>query len=494
MNDSTFTTGSFFVQKVSPQGNSYWTRNFSAGPLGRIDGMATDSLDNVYLAGFTGGTATFDTFVVKGLYRSYRNFIAKLGPNGETFIAAGGGNHISDEGLNYLAVSNDGSAYIVGFFGLNVDDTSFYDSSSLISEGNYDAHLAKFETSSICGVQAEFKISSKNTCPNNEVTFTNITPLATDYTWKVNDSLISEAKDTSFLFTQAGNYVVKLISSTTQCSDSVSHVIVVNPNYHVTHQYGICKGDSVLIAGEYHSTSGTYYDSLKNTFDCDSVLKYELTVNPDYYDEIKQSICEGDSFYVFGTYLKVTGTYTDSLKTANGCDSISVLGLTVNALPSVNFSGLDSSYCLKDASSTLTGIPPGGIFSGTGISGNVFSPSVAGIGSHTILYSYSDSNACTNKASDETRVNLCTALDKVANDFFQIYPNPGTGVFSFKTSKEEVVLIITDLTGKTVFTTLLSGNDSQNGGTIDLRHLASGHYQVKAISGDNIVILILSIN
>ncbi len=53
-----------------------------------------------------------------------------------------------------------------------------------------------------------------------------------------------------------------------------------------------------------------------------------------------------------------------------------------------SFTGLSSEYCEDDNSSLLTGNYSSGIFSGTGISGNYFSPSTAGNGNFNINYSY----------------------------------------------------------------------------------------------------------
>ena len=92
--------------------------------------------------------------------------------------------------------------------------------------------------------------------------------------------------------------------------------------------------------------------------------------------------------------------YTD----ANGCFSSTSLPTEVYALPVVSFTGLNAGYCLDAAAATLTPSPAGGTFTGAGMAANVFSPSVAGVGTTSILYSYTDANSCTNSASIPTEV------------------------------------------------------------------------------------------
>jgi hypothetical protein len=97
----------------------------------------------------------------------------------------------------------------------------------------------------------------------------------------------------------------------------------------------------------------------------------------------------------------ITYEFTDPL----GCAGISEQVVTVNPLPVVSFTGLAPSYCLDVALVTLIGQPTGGTFSGVGISGNTFSPINAGVGTHTIDYSYTDANGCTNSVSQDVVVN-----------------------------------------------------------------------------------------
>ena len=105
-----------------------------------------------------------------------------------------------------------------------------------------------------------------------------------------------------------------------------------------------------------------------------------------------------------------TANFIATASNSFGCTNTSPVTITVNPLPTVSFSGLAASYCTTDAAVTLTGLPSGGTFSGTGVSGNTFSPSTAGAGGpYTITYSYTDANGCSNSSNQQVSVTVCAS-------------------------------------------------------------------------------------
>jgi hypothetical protein len=83
-----------------------------------------------------------------------------------------------------------------------------------------------------------------------------------------------------------------------------------------------------------------------------------------------------------------------------------VVTVTVNPLPGVSFTGLPARVCTDVAPITLTGNPAGGTFSGPGISGNLFNPAAAGTGAHSISYTFTNGNQCSNTTSALVLVGL----------------------------------------------------------------------------------------
>lgn len=106
-----------------------------------------------------------------------------------------------------------------------------------------------------------------------------------------------------------------------------------------------------------------------------------------------------------------TGTATIKVKGTNGtCIGAfsNTLSVTINQLPTVTLSSL-TPVCSNATPFSLTGgTPSGGVYSGTGVSGNSFSPSVAGVGTFSVIYSYTDGNACLSSASQNLTVNFCS--------------------------------------------------------------------------------------
>ena len=93
----------------------------------------------------------------------------------------------------------------------------------------------------------------------------------------------------------------------------------------------------------------------------------------------------------------ITYTYADP---TTGCTNSCTFQITVKPLPNVTCPQ-SFSLSVNDPPYTLTGgTPVGGTYSGTGVAGGKFYPSTAGIGTHTITYTYTDpttgcSNSCT---------------------------------------------------------------------------------------------------
>ena len=98
----------------------------------------------------------------------------------------------------------------------------------------------------------------------------------------------------------------------------------------------------------------------------------------------------------------ITYTYTDG----NNCVNSATDDMTVNDTTTVSFVLNDDQACINEGIQAISTVnPSGGIFSGAGVTGNNYNPSLTSIGFHTITYIYTNGNNCVSTVKDEMTVN-----------------------------------------------------------------------------------------
>jgi len=78
-----------------------------------------------------------------------------------------------------------------------------------------------------------------------------------------------------------------------------------------------------------YTMSGLYTQTLVNGTGCDSILTINLTINTAIYTSIVQGICQGQSILIHGVNQNISGLYTQTFTSVNGCDSISTVTLNI---------------------------------------------------------------------------------------------------------------------------------------------------------------------
>ena len=127
---------------------------------------------------------------------------------------------------------------------------------------------------------------------------------------------------------------------------------------------------------------------------------------------------------------------------STACTNITLYALAANAylVPFDTIFGLEGSIFLNN------GIPEGGIYTGSGISNSILTPSAAGIGTHAITYSYSESNGCNAIASTTFTIkesSIVTSSSISINDCEEggvtllVVATGGTGLYRYNWSNGE---------------------------------------------------------
>ena len=125
-------------------------------------------------------------------------------------------------------------------------------------------------------------------------------------------------------FTGDTTMVVTYQTVGTYCDSTYTLTFIVHPTYNIHVDTAVCENALPFTwHGKNITGPGSYTDSLNTSFGCDSI--HTLTVNVTYVTTQVDSmtLCGADATYAWHDMtLSETGVYNDTLRNANGCDSI----------------------------------------------------------------------------------------------------------------------------------------------------------------------------
>ena len=276
---------------------------------------------------------------------------------------------------------------------------------------------------------------------------------------------------------------------------------------------GVYSGEGVF-EGMFHPSivgEGTYVITYtyENEFGCENSAETTITVNrvpevtmetigdvciDDYPIELTGGMPEGGEYFGPGVtdgifYPEQAGAGTHYLVYSYmdkvGCAAVDSVEVNVFELPEVSMT--DDMACVQWETVELTGgLPEGGEYFGPGVAGGVFYPQIAGEGTHTIIYTYTDENGCENSAEGTMTVEVCTGIGDISGDLdVSLAPNPNTGLFKVSvsgTADETLNIMIFNFTGQVVYEQESVAVQNQHTINVDLADQPDGLYFVQIIT------------
>lgn len=530
-----------FVSKLDVSGNFVWAKAF--GGTGNDEGtsISVDASGNVFTTGWFRVTTDFDpgvgTFNLTALATA-DIFISKLNSVGN-FVWAGQIGSTGAQSIGQgITVDASNNLYLTGFFTGISDFDAGVGTFNMTPFGNADAYVTKY-----CQAPTQpGTISGAVTVCNGATNTYSITavPGATSYTWVLPGGWSGTSTTNSINATASATSGNITVTANNACGNSTAQTLAVTVN-----NVGVTTGfTAVLCNGGNTGTTtatatgtgpftylwsnaqttqtatgliaNTYTVTVTGAGGCTAqttVIVTQPTVISASATATTPTFCIGGctnlNINASGgtpgyTYLWMPGSlttatpnvcptattiYTCTVTDANACTQNATTTVTVNALPTVSMNAASTNTCVQWTTDLLTGTPSGGVFSGTAVTGNNFNPSVAGVGSYTITYTYTDVNGCTNTANTIITVGLCTNVSssEVENSLV-IYPNPFSSSITVSvvssSGVENSALAIYNILGEVVFETDASHSLSM---TIDMSELASGIYFIKVTSDEGVI-------
>ncbi|UTW63757.1 T9SS type A sorting domain-containing protein [bacterium SCSIO 12741] len=294
-------------------------------------------------------------------------------------------------------------------------------------------------------------------CAGDSVLFTSTTtnnPTSVEWTFTGGSPATANASPVQVTYNAAGSYAVKLKATNSSGSDSITtnNKIFVRalPTVNLPNPGPFCSNDSPITLSGGTPTGGTYLLNgfTVTTFDPTTAgvgnytLEYQYTdangcknsdmktivvnAHPTAGATTVNPVCENAPAFALtngtpsgGVYSgpgvsagqfdpSVAGAGAHSIQykftNSNQCSDSTTFSLTVNAKPTVTFTGVGP-FCSGDTAQLLTqGSPSGGTYSGPGVTNGRFDPSAVGVGSYTLKYVFTDANGCSDSATTSVSV------------------------------------------------------------------------------------------
>ncbi len=132
--------------------------------------------------------------------------------------------------------------------------------------------------------------------------------------------------------------------------------------------------------------------------------------------------------------------------------------------------------CVQWTELELTGgLPVGGVYSGEFVENGVFHPATAGIGDHSIVYSYTNDEGCEASVEEVLTVDGCVGINESFADGIKIYPNPATDLVNLISASKIINVQVFNNIGQLVIEKNVDGNSCQ----LITSELESGIYSIR---------------
>ena len=316
-----------FISKLDVNGNFVWAKQMGEQNGSFGEGISLDAVGNVYTTGSFWGLADFDPG--PGTHYLTANFedafISKLNPDGN-FIWARQMPGINNVSRSYgSSIALDPSANI-------------YTVGQFMDTVDFDPDITSYNLTAVGTFDnfgsGDMFIHKIGQCTNSTSSTLTITDCK-------NYILNGHTYTTSGIYTQ-------VISNTAGCDSIITLNLTINRIYadkYVNtcgpytwhcHTYNTCNTTTTQCIT--YTSSGVYMDTVITANACDSIITLHLTIDTATSSTVAQTICDGQTYNGHG----ISGTYIDTFHTTNGCDSIVTLNLTV--LPR-SFTAVSKSIC-----------------------------------------------------------------------------------------------------------------------------------------------------
>ncbi len=458
------------VISYDTSGDYNWHKNIRCSGTIELGNTVTDLFGNLYVTGRYSGMINMDfegAGTDKNTNGSYDLFLASYEPNGNLRWENTLGSKANDFS-SYVGIGRSNRIHLMG----RIHDTTDFDlgvEEYLVVPNDGEDYSPFYATYSNSG-QVEWAVSFGGLAtqikalafsPNSDNIFcAGTTP--SGYDFGIEEEHIING--TSFMVVQY---------EYPGCEPSTKSI-----------NYEICFGDSIMILGEYRKTPGTFKDTVPGMFACDTIVSHILDYEANPTKTINYSICRGDSIMILGQFESTPGSYKDTIPAIGSCDTVinHVLAYTIDTTITIGDSSLTSNtvgatYQWFECNLGMTMI--------AGATDRTYMPEDSGYYQVTITKdSCSATSACIEFVPKKITPPDTTSIFEVSQNNYSMFPNPTKGELMIKSKGIIDAITLFDVAGKKLYLKKVNGVST----IIDLASFEKGVYFVELSFNDGRVI------
>ena len=349
--------------KMDTNGNVVWSQKFGGSGKDENYEMVVDAAGNSYYVGLYTNTISFGSTTLTGTGTGTSSFyIVKLDPSGSVVWAKKMNSTGSSNGNN-IKLTGDGNIYVAGTFMGTVSFGGF--SVTSVTSSNVDVVFSKLDTNGnvawVKNVGSTANIysgaldikSNGNIVLSGEFTGTSVAGASAgsfdvyvaEYTsggtfvWAKRfgstggdlNNCLAVGPDNAIYAGGYFNGTVQFDSYTqTQTTYNRAYLVRLSDCNPTAHSINETACESFQLNAETYTSSGTYTQVLENAAGCDSIITLNLTINQPTSSSFTVTECESYTWPVNNQTYTTSGTYAHVIPNANNCDSTITLILTIN--------------------------------------------------------------------------------------------------------------------------------------------------------------------
>jgi hypothetical protein len=459
-----------YILKLTPNGVEIWLKTFGGTRYDALTDLKTDTIGNVYFTGSFQDTAWFNNST-DSLYliafsnnpSAYDGFTAKLDSIGNFEWAKSFGNGDTTLGMGGRRIEIDSIGNVYTLASIKGAVVFNAGFENILVNAVGDYSLAIAKHNNYGSLVRVQKADGSQYILGNGIAIDNQANLYFTGIFKTTNSGIDMDPSLDTSLLVGNNSEIIFVAKWSQCSVETNTISETACNNFTWNNVT-------------YTESGTYTKTLTTSLGCDSIAVLNLTVLQSIDTSQNVNLCYGETLTVGNNTYNQSGVYQDVLIGSNGCDSTLTTTLFIDTLQAeTNITGQSITAINYPSNATFQWLDCNNNFSLiVGETNAVFTPIIDG--NYAVLvsnFNCSDTSDCVNFTITGLWL---TSIDKGTAS---IYPNPTNGILSIELSEtlNEGSYFLFDNLGRQI----LKGSLLQKKTLIDMNNINSGIYHLKIL-------------